>query len=146
MYSKISSLLYVFLLVAMITNSNSQDGVFRIDSKFPQCANSLTDQIKEQCLKFNCARQTSLFECQAITCKEKFPNPTLEHKAFRLRCVKKICKTHPTHDACQGLKKCAKLKEQPLGRARFIVCISKLFPKDKENENLSTTSLPLMDM
>ena len=145
MYSKISYLLCVFLLVAMITNSNSQDGVFRIDSKFPQCANSLTDQIKEQCLKFNCATRSSLFECQALTCKEKFPNPTLEHKAFRLKCVKKICKTHQTHDACTGLENCAKLKEQLLGRARFIVCISKLFPKEKENLS-TTTSLPLLDM
>ena len=134
MYCKISFLL--LLLVAMFTNSNSQDGVFRIDSKFPQCANSLTDQIKEQCLKSNCVGQASLFECQALTCKEKFPTPTLKHKAFRLMCIKKVCKTHHTHDACTGLEKCAKLKEQPLGQAQFIVCISKLFPKEKENGNV----------
>lgn len=134
MFSKIPCLIYFVLLAAIVTNLNGQQGLFEMDNIFPQCANSLTNEIKEQCLIFNCASQSFLFECKALSCKQNFPNATLEHKAFRLRCIKQICPGHQSHAVCTGLEECAKLKDQPLGRAKFILCISRLFPKEEESD------------
>ena len=124
------------LLVLTVWNGNGQQQteVFRIDNKFPQCKNSPTIEIKEQCVKRNCVGKQSLFECQAMECKLKFPSTEegdLANKLKRLRCINNICKSNPTHLACQGIENCKKLRDQPLGRAKFVVCITKLFPKDK---------------
>ena len=123
---------FVVLLLAVL-EINGQQSVFRIDNKFPQCRNSPSIAAKEQCMKQNCRGQSSVFECKALDCKLKFPTTEegeLNNKLKRLRCVKNICKSHPNHLTCQGLEECKKLKNQSFARAKFIICISKLFPKD----------------
>ena len=129
----ISSIILI-VLIASKSNGQQENGVFRIDSKFPQCKNSVSIEAKEQCIKRNCIGQQRLFECQALECKLKFPTTPdnlLSTKLKRLRCIKNNCISNPFHLACTGLEKCKKLRDQPLGTSKFIVCITKLFPKDE---------------
>ena len=137
MYSEKSVISCLLILVLTIAKSNGQQetGVFRIDDKFPQCRNSFSIEIKEQCIQSNCRSQPTLFECKALECKLKFPtnseNQKLKNKLQRLRCIKNLCVSNSSHLACKGIETCSALKNQVLGKAKFIVCISKLFPKDK---------------
>jgi len=122
----------LIVLIASKSNGQQENGVFRIDSKFPQCKSSVSIEAKEQCIKRNCIGQQSLFECQALECKLKFPTTPdnlLSTKLKRLRCIKNNCISNPFHLACTGLENCKKLRDQPLGTSKFIVCITKLFPK-----------------
>ena len=157
MYSKIrlslSTVCVVFISGVLIQPTNGQTinddsskmVVFQVDSTFPQCANSLTYQIKEQCLQHNCLGQPFLFECQALKCKAQFPGTELIDKAKRLRCIKRKCVLHQSHAVCQQMRVCDAMKELPLGKARFIVCITKLFPQDNNlKEEVATTTAESM--
>merc|ERR1711909_231067 len=86
---------------------------------------------EDNCLEEFCVGNEKRFECQALKCKTRFPiselTNNLKQNMSRLRCIKRVCSSNATQSVCQNLKKCASEKKGPLGKAAYIICISKLF-------------------
>merc|ERR1712156_920041 len=86
---------------------------------------------KDECLEELCAGNEKRFECQALKCKLRFPislqTNNLKQNMSRLRCVKRVCSSNKSEAICQNLEKCDSTKKEPLGEAKYIICITKLF-------------------
>ena len=128
---KICSAIYLVVLCVVVgtinatTFSISKTGVVTADA---QCSNSTTDQEKEQCTLELCKQDfPDAFECKALGCKLATPTD----KQAILDCVTWVCNI-TTHEVCGGIEKCENIRDNDpiLGRSRYIICITKLFPKD----------------
>ena len=127
MNSKISSIIcFAFLYVAITTCS----GEFTIDSNGVVTADAecSTAEDKEKCTLDLCqAQNPGAFECRALGCKRKFPS----NKRNILTCVKRVCQA-VGHSVCQGIDNCEEIRDNDptLGESKYIICITKLFPKN----------------
>ena len=126
-----SKLCLVFLFVTISTCYGqftlSSTGALQATS---QCANSISQDAKEQCLLNLCRTQNpTKFECQALTCKVTSPGQGIQKKKATLRCVRGLCASNG-HPVCSGIKNCDSLKSGPTGEAKYIICIAKLFPRN----------------
>merc|ERR1719189_1944196 len=86
---------------------------------------------KDKCLEELCISNPKTFECQALKCKLRFPiselTNNLKQNMSRLRCIKRVCSSNRSEVVCQNLRKCDSEEKGPLGKAAYIICISKLF-------------------
>ena len=118
----------VILLITMTESVIGQNEAFNFDDNFPQCAHFRTEEVKNYCLEKVCSLKPAPFECEAVKCKLRFPITTLEDKAFRYQCLQESCvSTGNNHETCKDMEECEKIKTGVRGKARFIICISKLF-------------------
>ena len=107
----------------------SKSGV--IQAAAERCPSEVTQEDKEKCLLELCnAEQPEKFECRALGCKLKFPGKGVDNKKKILRCVKNVCKSSLGHSVCSGISECEDLRSKELGRAKYIICITKLFPRE----------------
>ena len=128
MTSKIC-LLILFVTVSTCNGqfSLSSTGAFLATSG---CSNSITSNVKEQCLLNLCrAQNPTKFECQALSCKVNSPGKGIQKKKATLRCVRGLC-TSNSHPVCSAIKNCDELKSGPTGEAKYNICINKLFPRN----------------
>ena len=149
MVSNISLIICFSILIVGITNCNGQFNVFTnlaaVDqcrapeqqsagAHIPRAAKSTTNLAPtlEQCAEKLCAGRKDVFLCQALGCKLRFPSERLGGDFARLRCMKRVCdeEKNKPHRLCQDLKTCRDLQDGPNGQAKFIVCITTLFPKN----------------
>ena len=118
----------VTMLIFLTKSTISQNRAFDFDNIFPQCAHFRTDEVKNYCLEKVCSLKPAPFECEAVNCKLRFPITTLEDKAFRYQCIQESCiSSRNNHKTCKEIEECEKIKTGARGKARFIICISKLF-------------------
>ena len=127
MNSKNSSAICLVALCVVIGTCNaaftiSKTGVVTADV---QCAAA---QDKEKCTLELCKQQSpNAFECAALDCKLRTP----ANKQAILDCVTGVCKL-ANHEVCEGITQCEKVRDADAvrGQAKYIVCITKLFPKN----------------
>lgn len=88
---------------------------------------------KDKCLEDLCVGNERTFECRVLKCATRFPISGLTNHSkqdmSRLRCMKRVCFSNATQSVCQNLQKCESEKIGALGKAAYIICISKLFIK-----------------
>lgn len=86
---------------------------------------------KDECLEELCLGNDNRFECKALKCKLRFPisieSNNLKQNISRLRCIKRVCSSNEEQVICQNLRKCNSEKKGPLGKAAYIICVTKLF-------------------
>ena len=101
--------------------SISKSGEVEADEK---CA---THPNKEVCTLELCeAESPGLFECQALRCK--VDKQGISKQAI-LDCVKEKC-TSSSHAVCTGISECDAVNVGTTGQAKYIICITKLFPRN----------------
>ena len=133
MNSKPSFIICAIFLLVSIATSNGQFTISRTGAikASNQCLNSITQEAKEKCLLDACRSQNpSKFECRALQCKLTYPGIGVQNKKNILRCVKGVCASNPGQSVCQGIKTCESGRNGATGEAKYIVCISKLFPRN----------------
>ena len=127
MNSKNSSAICLVALCVVIGTCSagftiSKTGVVTADA---QCS-SAPD--KEKCTLKLCKQQApNAFECAALDCKLRTP----ANKEAILDCVYGVCALK-NHDVCEGITQCEKVRaaDPVRGQAKYIICITKLFPKN----------------
>merc|ERR1719351_190722 len=84
---------------------------------------------KDKCLEELCLGNDNRFECKALKCKLRFPisieSNNLKQNMSRLRCIKRVCSSNEEEVICQNLRKCNSEKKGPLGKAAYIICVTK---------------------
>ena len=100
----------------------SRTGVITADA---QCSNAVD---KEKCTLQLCKEKSpTAFECAALDCKLRTPS----NKQAILDCVTGVCSLKK-HEVCGGITECEKIRDSDavLGQSKYIICITKLFPKE----------------
>ena len=124
----LSSLHIAFMFIVVTKSVCGQNRAFNFDDTFPQCAHFRTEEVKNYCLEKVCSLKPAPFQCEAVKCKLRFPITTLEDKAFRYQCIQESCiSSGNNHKTCKEIEECEEIKTGARGKARFIICISKLF-------------------
>ena len=124
--NSIKSLISLAVLCAVIATcsgewSITKSGEVIVDEK---CA---THENKEVCTLELCeADSPDLFECQALRCKVDKQGVS---KQTILDCVKAKC-VGSSHEVCTGISECDAVNVGTTGQAKYIICITKLFPKN----------------
>ena len=135
MVFKISLVLFIALVCIQPGKSNVLDYINLSEDQVKReqpCENwDEESEEKNKCLEELCVGNERTFECRVLKCKTRFPiselTNNLKQNMSRLRCIKRVCSSNATQSVCQNLKKCASEKKGPLGKAAYIICISKLF-------------------
>ena len=129
--------LFLACVALVLFVTSKVDGAFTISKSgviqaaAERCPSQVTQEDKEKCLLELCnAEQPEKFECRALGCKLKFPGKGVDNKKKILRCVKNVCKSSVGHSVCTGISECEDLRSKELGRAKYIICITKLFPRE----------------
>ena len=158
MVSNTSLIICFSILIVGITNCNGLFNIFTNLAEVDQCrtpeeqgvgahiprvaksttnlaqlnANQTTRPTLAECAEKLCAAKQDAFLCQALACKLKYPSERLAGDFAILRCMKRVCDApnNKPHRLCQDLKTCRDMKDGPNGQAKFIVCITTLFPKN----------------
>ena len=132
-----SSLICLAIIYVTITTCRGQllvdgTGTFKANAACSDPNMFPTQKEREQCTHDLCTKEPQqAFACEALGCKLKFPAAGTISKRNILKCVKQKCSSNPTHDVCQGIEDCEALKDLGnLGKAKYTICIVKLFPKE----------------
>ena len=137
MVFKISLVLFIALVCIQPGKSNVLDYINLSEDQVKReqpCENwDEESEEKNKCLEELCVGNERTFECRVLKCKTRFPISGLtkhsKEDMSRLRCMKRVCFSNATQSVCQSLQKCEDEKKGALGKASYIICITKLFIK-----------------
>merc|ERR1711992_84853 len=133
MVTKVYLMISLTLLSMQLGRSNVIDFLNAEEQEKEKPCENLEEgsEEKDKCLEELCSGNENRFECQALKCKLRFPislqSNNLKQNMSRLRCVKRVCSSNKSEAICQNLEKCDSNKKEPLGEAKYIICITKLF-------------------